>query len=376
MAIDSKKLFESLKKNDIGFFTGVPDSLLKDFCLCIDENVSSNNHIIAPNEGNAIALASGYYLATKKLPVVYMQNSGIGNAINPLLSLCDKEVYSIPIFLIIGWRGEPGIKDEPQHIKQGRIQLNLMKTLEIPFRIISSNDSEFIEKVDFLAKKAFNDNQPVALIVKKNTFKKFSKLKTTLNEDLLTREEALEVILKGLDDSSAVISTTGKTSREIFEIREKFNQSHKRDFLTVGSMGHCSSIALGIALQKSQKKVVCIDGDGAMLMHLGILTSIANSKITNFFHIVLNNEAHESVGGQETSAKKINLSDLVKNLNQEKTFYIKTKSELNKLLKKFNEEGGNYFIECKIKMGSRSNLGRPSKTPIENKESFMDFLND
>ena len=282
MAIKPTDFYDQLASHGVEFFTGVPDSLLKEFCLCIDDRISNDKHIIAANEGNAVALASGYYLAQESIPLVYMQNSGLGNAVNPLLSLCDPDVYSIPLLVMIGWRGEPGVKDEPQHVTQGRVQIELLEALGLPYEIISKDDDQFSNKISNVIEIARNENKPVVLLIKKGTFEKYKNEIVQPDDQRMNREEALEIILENLDDNSIIVSTTGKTSREIFEIREKRGQTHEQDFLTVGSMGHCSSIALGIALAKPHREVVCIDGDGAMLMHLGSLTSIASMKPKNF----------------------------------------------------------------------------------------------
>ena len=306
----------------------MPDSLLKELCLCIDQKTSKENHIITANEGNAIAIASGSFLASNSIPLVYMQNSGLGNAVNPLLSLCDSQVYSIPMLLLIGWRGEPGVKDEPQHIKQGRIQTDLLNTLGIPYIILSKNEKTFKSKVSDILKIANNESKPVAILVKKNTFEKFDS-KSALESDSLelSREEALEIILNQIDNKSIIVSTTGKTSREIFEIRKKNNQLHYQDFLTVGSMGHCTSIGLGIALEKKKnEKVFVIDGDGALLMHMGSLTNVVSIKPKNFFHILINNKVHESVGGQSTAAKNIDLSNVIKGIGYPHQFLALSKN--------------------------------------------------
>ena len=374
MPIKPFDFYDQLTKNGIEFYTGVPDSLLKEFCLCVDKNTRDGKHIITANEGNAIALAAGYYLATKSVPLVYMQNSGLGNAINPLLSLCDSDVYSIPMILLVGWRGEPGVKDEPQHLKQGKVQLSMLNSLEIPYEIISKKDTEFEKKISKSYKIALNQSKPVVILIKKGTFEK-SKNDNYPDSLGISREEALEIILDNLDKNAIVVSTTGKTSREIFEIREKNNQSHERDFLTVGSMGHCSSIALGIALARPDRKVFCIDGDGSMLMHMGTLTSISSLKPKNFFHILMNNEVHESVGGQSTAAKDINLSAIIKSMGVSKVFRVKKISELKENLLEFSHDVGPSFIEINIKAGSRDDLGRPTIEPVNNKTSFMNFLN-
>ena len=374
MAIKPTDFFDQLTGHGVEFFTGVPDSLLKEFCLCVDDRMPSKRHIIAANEGNAVALAAGYHLASKSLPLVYMQNSGLGNAVNPLLSLCDPDVYSIPMLVMIGWRGEPGITDEPQHVKQGKIQLELLDTMDIPYEIVSNHDDQFKEKISRLVDTAKNNKRPVVLLVKKGTFEKYDKNFQKMDDQRMLREEALEIILNNLEGNAIVVSTTGKTSREIFEIREKRNESHQQDFLTVGSIGHCSSIALGIALAKSDRKVVCIDGDGALLMHLGSLTSIASLKPKNFRHILMNNEVHESVGGQDTAAKNVNLSAIVKSMESSKMFKAETPEELKETIIEFIADIGPAFLEVKIRPGSRDDLGRPTIKPVDNKDNFMTFL--
>jgi len=374
MAIKPTDFYDQLASHGVDFFTGVPDSLLKEFCLCIDDRIYRDKHIITANEGNAVALATGYYLAQKSLPLVFMQNSGLGNAVNPLLSLCDPDVYSIPMLVMIGWRGEPGVKDEPQHAKQGKVQLKLLESMDIPYKIISKDDDQFVMKISSAVETAKNESRPAVLLIKKGTFEKYSKGIQKFDDQRMKREETLEIVLENLDDNAIVVSTTGKTSREIFEIREKRGQSHQQDFLTVGSMGHCSSIALGIALSKPDREVVCIDGDGAMLMHLGSLTSIASLKPKNFRHILMNNEVHESVGGQDTAAKNIDLSAIVGAMGPSKMFKAETTAELKTNITDFMTCVGPSFLEVKIRPGSREDLGRPTIKPVNNKENFMGFL--
>lgn len=374
MAINPKNLLTELINQDITFFTGVPDSLLKEFCFCIDSQFDENQHIITANEGNAIALAAGHHLSMGKIPLVYMQNSGLGNAINPLLSLCDPDVYSIPLVLMIGWRGEPDVKDEPQHVKQGKIQLELLNALGIPYEILSEEDENFKLKISNIINQAQKENRPVALVVKKNTFSKFSQKIIHKNNWNLSREVALEKVLLKLPKNAIIVSTTGKTSREIFEIRERNNQLHHQDFLTVGSMGHCSSIALGIAISNSKNKVFCIDGDGAMLMHLGALTCVASLKPINFYHILLNNEAHESVGGQKTVASKIDLATIVSSSGYNGIFKAQSIEELETQIENFLNNSGPSLLDIKIKLGSREDLGRPTISPSKNKTDFMEYI--
>ena len=374
MAMRPIDFYSELIKKEVNFFSGVPDSLLKDFCLCIDENSNALNHIITANEGNAIALATGYHLATNKVPLVYMQNSGLGNAINPLISLCDPKVYSIPMLVMVGWRGEPGVKDEPQHKKQGSTQLKFLESIDCPYFIFSNNENEMQNKISQAIKHTVKEKRPVVLLMKKKSFEKYKKNKGDSPYPSFSRERALKIIINSIDNDSIIVSTTGKTSREIFEIRKQNQQSHDRDFLTVGSMGHCSSIALGIALAKPKRQVFCIDGDGAMLMHLGSLTTIANLKPNNFRHILLNNKVHESVGGQNTAAKNLNLSSIVSSLNSYKMFFADNAEQLISNFKNFNSTNGPAFFEIEIQPGSREDLGRPTIKPKQNKINFMKFL--
>ncbi len=374
MGIKPLQFFRLLADNNINFFTGVPDSLLKQLCLCIDDNVSNDRHIIAANEGNAIALASGYHIATGKMALVYMQNSGLGNAINPLLSLADPEVYSIPMLLLIGWRGEPGVKDEPQHVKQGKVQLGLLDSINLPYDIISYDAADWKQKIIKGVEISISENRPYAIIVKKGTFEKYGVIEDKVETKLMTREKALKILLKYIPTDAVIVSTTGKTSREIFEIREKNNEPHFKDFLTVGSMGHCSSIALGIALAQPKRKVICIDGDGALLMHLGALATIAKNQPNNFYHILMNNYVHESVGGQKTAINSIDVQGIVRSANYKNIIGIDTYNELSKNITNFFKNIGPGFLEIKLKPGSRTNLGRPTIKPIDNKRNLIEFL--
>jgi len=374
MGIQPLQFFRLLADRKVNFFTGVPDSLLKQLCLCIAANVSSDKHIIAANEGNAIALATGYHLGTGKMALIYMQNSGLGNAINPLLSLADPEVYSIPMLILIGWRGEPGVNDEPQHIKQGKVQLDLLDSINLPYDIIFADDAKWKQKITKGIDVAISENRPYAIVVKKGTFEKYSVIETEVKSELMVREEALEILLKHIPNDAVIVSTTGKTSREIFEIREKNNEPHFKDFLTVGSMGHCSSIALGIALAQPERKVICIDGDGAFLMHMGSIAAIGKSQPKNLYHILMNNYVHESVGGQETAIDSIDVHKIVKSANYKNIIGIDTPENLSRYILGFLENDGPGFLEIRLKPGSRTELGRPTIKPIDNKYNLIEFL--
>tara|TARA_Y100000590_G_scaffold469246_1_gene655771 strand:+ start:2104 stop:3249 length:1146 start_codon:yes stop_codon:yes gene_type:complete len=371
MSISPKDFYNDLVHHDINFFTGVPDSLLKNFCGYVEDNVKRTHHIIAANEGNAIAIASGHYLATNKIPLVYMQNSGLGNAINPLLSLCDPDVYSIPMIILIGWRGEPGVKDEPQHVKQGKVQKELLDTLDIPYECISKDEKNINGKISKCVSLARNESRPVVILARKGTFEEYVIKNENNSNNTMSREDALNVIIENINQKSIMVSTTGKTSREIFEIREKRSQSHSKDFLTVGSMGHCSSIALGIALSRPEQEVVCIDGDGSLLMHLGSITALVDYKPKNLKYILINNNVHESVGGQRTVASELNIFSIISSISKNGCFVANTIDDLKTLLPEFMAKKELSFLEVNVYPGSRDDLGRPTIKPIENKANLM-----
>lgn len=364
----------ALKGQGVDFFTGVPDSLLKEFGAYVMDAIEPHKHIIAANEGGAIGLAAGYHLGTGRVPLVYMQNSGLGNTVNPLLSLADKEVYGIPMLLLIGWRGEPGVKDEPQHIKQGRVQLSMLDSMEIPYRIIDKNTANFGDVVAEMVKKAREISNPVALVVRAGTFGAYKMLRLPEPDLEMDREAAIITVLSSISKNDVVISTTGKASREVFEYRARNNEGHSKDFLTVGSMGHSVMIALGVAIAKPQKRVVCLDGDGAILMQLGALAITGTMAPNNFIHIVINNGAHDSVGGQPTAGFLIDFSKVAKACCYKNVAVVDSSDELKKTVETFASASGPGFIEVKVKKGGRDDLGRPTTTPAFNKMQLMEFL--
>lgn len=358
------------------FYTGVPDSQLKALCNCLMDTYGiSENHIIAANEGNCTALAAGYYLATGKIPVVYMQNSGIGNIVNPVASLLNDKVYGIPCIFIVGWRGEPGVHDEPQHIFQGEITVKLLENIGIHTFVISKDTTreELCNEIE--ANKALlNEGKSVAFVVRKGAIKYDNEVEYKNDNDML-REDIIRHITN-VSCEDVIVSTTGKASRELFEIREANGQSHKYDFLTVGSMGHSSSIAMGIAIQKPKSKVWCIDGDGAALMHLGSMAVVGANKPENMIHIVINNKAHETVGGMPTVAEKIDFIKIAEGCGYPNCTRVNNFEDLDNALKKAKSANELSFIEIACSIGSRDNLGRPTTTAKENKESFMAYLKE
>ena len=360
------------------FYTGVPDSQLKALCdyLMNTVGIDGQHHIIAANEGNATALAAGYHLATGKVPVVYMQNSGEGNIINPLASLTNDNVYAIPCVFIIGWRGEPGVYDEPQHIFQGRVTCKLLENMGVEYFIIGKDTTEDEVKK---AMEGFRENLSqgidVAFVVRKGGLSYDEKVEYKNGNDSMVREDIIRHIIKVSADDP-VISTTGKASRELFEIREADGTGHEKDFLTVGSMGHASSIALGVALNKPEKKVWCIDGDGAVLMHMGALAVIGSLRPKNLIHVVINNGAHETVGGMPTVAGTTDLPSIAKACGYSYAAFVNDFTNLDTELISAKERNDLTLIEIKCALGSRSDLGRPTIPAIDNKNYFMRFIRD
>ena len=357
------------------FYTGVPDSQLKALCnyLMNTYGIDEKHHIIAANEGNCTALAAGYHLATGNVPVVYMQNSGEGNIINPVASLLNDKVYAIPCIFVIGWRGQPGIHDEPQHIYQGQITCDLLDLMDIEnFVIGEDTTSEELKTVMNDYNKVLDSGKSVAFVVRKNALT-YSEKVEYVNDNDMVREEIIEHIVN-VTGEDPIVSTTGKASRELFEIRESNNQSHKYDFLTVGSMGHTSSIALGVAINKPDEKIWCIDGDGSALMHLGSLGVVGNVKPKNLVHIVINNAAHETVGGMPTVASTMNLVNIAESCGYAYAVSVDNFDDLDTELEKAKTKDELCFIEVLCSIGARDDLGRPTTTAIENKENFMEFI--
>lgn len=357
------------------FYTGVPDSHLKALCnyLMNMYGIDKNHHIIAANEGNCTALAAGYYLATGKVPVVYMQNSGEGNIINPVASLLSDRVYAIPMIFIVGWRGEPGVHDEPQHIYQGEVTVKLLEDMDIRTFVISKETTdEDVSSAMELFRGVLAAGKSVAFVVRKGAVSYDGDIKYW-NNNMMVREDVIQHVVR-VSGEAPIVATTGKTSRELFEARVANGQSHKYDFLTVGSMGHSSSIALGVAFNKPYTKVWCIDGDGAVLMHMGSLAVIGANAPANMVHIVINNGAHETVGGMPTVASKIDLVAVARACGYPNAVSVDGFEALDAELEAAKERTELSFIEAKCSIGARNDLGRPTTTALENKRNFMKFL--
>jgi phosphonopyruvate decarboxylase len=375
--LSCEKLFDIFKKNNLLFFSGVPDSTFKDWMKFLaDEHGKRLTNIIACNECEAVAIAAGYNIATGKIGVVYMQNSGEGKAVNPLTSLCDSEIYSIPVLLMIGWRGEPGKEDEPQHKKMGRVMLPLLDTLEIPYKTLPDDIEEAEKVIAEMKKKVEKTKSPAVVIIKKGLFEKYEEKRKSEAKYEMTREDAIKTIVDNLDGSEAIISTTGKSSRELFEYREESGQGHSKDFLTVGSMGCSASIANSIALQKPGKQIFVFDGDGSVIMQMGSLATIGHYKPKNLYHIIFDNNAHESTGGQPTVSDTVNFEQIALACGYKAAKTAETKFDLEKTIKKMKSSEGPQMLIIKVNKGARKDLGRPTTTPIENKQAFMEFLTE
>ena len=363
-------LLNILKKNKIDFFTGVPDSILKTLSTKLQKN---KNHLIASNEGSAISIATGYHLSSKKIPCVYMQNSGLGNAINPLLSIAHKKVYSIPMLLIIGWRGSPGSKDEPQHEVTGKITRKLLKTLDIDFCVVdNARDFKLLNKLIIKSRK---NSKPIACLIKNNSLKLKSKPKDQVdNKRSLFRYDIIKKLIQLIDKNTYIISTTGYTSRELNQLRKLENLKKGKDFYMIGGMGHSASVSLGFSLFKKKEKILCLDGDGSMLMHMGSLATVGVYGRNNFKHILFNNNSHESVGGQKTNSEKINFKNLSSSIGYKKYMCIDNKINLERKIIKFLRSRGPTFLEIKTKIGTLKNLKRPTNF-LDIKKKFMNDKN-
>ena len=358
------------------FYTGVPDSQLKALCnyLMFTYGIDPHHHIIAANEGNCTALAAGYHLATGKVPVVYMQNSGEGNIINPVASLLNDKVYAIPVVFIVGWRGEPGIHDEPQHIYQGEVTVKLLEDMDIqPFIIGKETTDEEVKAAMEEFRDILATGKDVAFVIRKGALTDAPEVEYK-NENHMIREEIIQHIVKASGEDP-IISTTGKASRELFETRVANGQSHKYDFLTVGSMGHSSSIALGVAINKPKQRIWCVDGDGAVLMHMGSMAVLGSNKPKNLIHVVINNGAHETVGGMPTVAGNIDLVKIALACGYPNAVCVDNFDDLDKELEAAKSRNELCLIEVKCSIGARENLGRPTTTALENKQRFMEYIN-
>lgn len=364
---------EKLQKEGVEFYAGVPDSLLKNVCAYITDHFDERHNIIAANEGGAVALAAGYHLATGKVGCVYMQNSGEGNAVNPLASLTDREVYHIPLLLLIGWRGRPGVHDEPQHVKQGKVTTGLLNVMGINYEVLSKEEDKAAVQIDKAMRSIRETGEAYALVVEKDTFDSYTLQNDKKCEYVMSREEAIQTVAANIPDNAVIVSTTGMISRELFEYRTAMNQGHERDFLTVGSMGHASQIALGIALQHPKRKVYCFDGDGASIMHMGNMAIVGSKHPENYVHVIFNNGAHDSVGGQPTVGHEIDLVEIARAMHYDEAVRVVTSEQLKEALGN-GLTGGTKLIEVRVKKGNRKDLGRPTTTPIQNKEALMEFL--
>lgn len=374
--IDPARFVDHCTNVGIELFAGVPDSLLKSFNAQLMHTLPREQHVITANEGAAVGLALGHHLRTGRPGLVYLQNSGFGNVINPLLSLADPDVYGIPMVLVVGWRGQPGVTDEPQHVKQGRIQEQLIDALELPWAVLPGDDRDAEACLRRAVDVALERSCPYVLLVPKGTFAEPPDGAAAAGygpsaEETATREEALEALIDALGPGTVNISTTGMLSRELFELRAAADDVGSLDFLTVGGMGHASSIAFGVAMGEPEREVWCLDGDGALLMHLGVLPVIADHAPANLFHVVFNNGVHDSVGGQPTSISQVRVAEAARALGYGWAASTSDPGELPELVTRMRHAGGPCLLEIRVRPGSRPGLGRPTRTPRESKAAFM-----
>ena len=369
--IEPAAFYEALHRNGLVFFTGVPDSLLKHLCAYITDRVPPQDHVINANEGSAVALAAGYHLATGRTPVVYLQNSGTGNMINPLLSLADPAVYAIPMLFIIGWRGEPGIPDEPQHVTQGKVMTELLDAIGLEHDVIDAATIDYAEVIGQACERMRSTQRSHALLIRKDTFASYEPRKREEPGSQLTRPQAIELVLESVEPRDVVVSTTGLTSREVYAHRERRKAGHHQDFLTVGSMGHCSQIALGVAQHQPSRQVICLDGDGAVIMHMGSLAIIGAQRPANLRHVVINNGAHDSVGGQPTAARHVDLSAVAVACGYARAESVSSRDAAIEALDRMRAQPGPSMLEIRVASTPHTEAGRPTTTPLDNKLAFM-----
>jgi phosphonopyruvate decarboxylase len=375
--IDPNDFIRGMEASGVRFVTGVPDSLLKDVCAAISNHFVGQQHIVATNEGSAVSMAMGHYLATGKPGLVYLQNSGLGNTINPIASLATPEVFGIPMILMIGWRGEISVDgaqltDEPQHIMQGQVTLKQLELLRIPYILIDAQTRSIVDELRKCHCLATGRHGPAALVIRRNTFSHHRFEVTQQRLLSLTREQAISIILDYLPADAAIIATTGMLSRELFSLRKLSNDGHHRDFLTVGGMGHANQIAAGIAMARPEKQVICLDGDGAALMHLGGIAISADC--SNLLHILINNESHDSVGGQPTKGNVLQFTKIAKALSYRHVARALSAIDLKRELTSLIGRDGSRFLEICCRRGARDNVARPDHSPAQNKDDFMRFI--
>lgn len=364
---------DRLNESGINFFAGVPDSLLKEFCACVSHNYGSDSHMITSNEGAAIGLGIGYYLGTGNVPMIYLQNSGLGNIINPVLSLASEKVYGIPMLIMVGWRGEPGVKDEPQHVHQGKVMIGSLEEMNLPYVVLSLDEKKAVEQTQNALSLARDKMSPVIIVVRKNSFEDFPEEKPQCDLEL-SREDAIITVAKMLPEKSVVVCTTGMPSRELFEYRANNNQGHYRDFLSVGGMGHASQIALGLCMAQPKRPTYCFDGDGATLMHMGSLAIIGQSSAVNFTHVVFNNGVHDSVGGQPTVGFGVDFCGIAKACGYVSAVEVHSYEDIIRAFNYASEHDGPHFIDIHVRPGNRLGIGRPTTTPKQNKNAIMKYL--
>jgi phosphonopyruvate decarboxylase len=368
--LDPKEFYEALARADVTFYAGVPDSLLKDFCAYVTDATPPERNVITANEGGAVALAMGHWLATGQLGLVYLQNSGLGNTVNPLTSLADPAVYGVPMLLLVGWRGSPGEKDEPQHARMGLVTRETLAAIGVAHTVLPGDPAAAEAAIAAAVADAKDREAPHALVVKKGTFGEYKLKNRSADAYPMTREQAIVRVVERLGEGALVVSTTGMPSRELFETREARKESHETDLLTVGGMGHASQIALGVALQRPERPVWCLDGDGAVIMHMGGLATIAQLAPKNFKHVVLNNGAHDSVGGQPTVAFAIDVPAIARACGYPTAIRATTEEELDAGLAALAAAEGPALLEVRVRKGARKDLGRPTMSPQELKRAF------
>lgn len=366
--------YNQMTERGFDFFTGLPDSLLTDLIQCISEKHDPRKYVIGANEGTSMGLATGWHLATKKYPVLIMQNSGLGNIVNPFLSLVDPRVYKIPMLLLLAWRGEPGKKDEPQHKVQGEVMTSLLSDLGITYEVLPDFEEGSASALDLAKSHLQNKGSPFAFLIRRSTFLPYKRKEDVPSKYELSREEALDFLVDHIGKFDAIISGAGLTSRELLEFRDSRGPVLGQDFYCLGAKGHASSIAMGVALAKPSKMVYILDGDGSFFMHMGAAPQIGARKLSNLRHIIFNNHVHESAGGMPSAGDCIDFVKLAQGSGYTYAGSASTKQEIKQHLDNMKNLNGSGLLEIKIRSFTRKDLKQLRVDPKDNKDQFMKFL--
>jgi phosphonopyruvate decarboxylase len=366
-------LVDVLVSCGVRFATGVPDSLLAPLCDQVDDR-RSIQHIIAASEGSALALGGGHYLATGQRPLIYMQNSGLPNAINPYLSMCHPSAYAIPSIWVIGWRGEPGVPDEPQHRAIGAATEGLLALLNVPVFMLRSGDADELDRLE--AWMQDREQGTVAVLVSARAVDADRRAPRRLEARPLKRREVLEHLVTGLDEEDTIFAGIGHVGRELLAVRGGAPTEFAGDLLCVGGMGHASQFALGFALARPERRVWCLDGDGAFTMHMGACSWLTRHPEQRFIHVLFDNGVHASVGGQPVCGQAVDFGRIAGALGYQHIERVSTLPAAQAALDQARARRAPTFLWCMVDERSASGLPRPRLELAARRELFWSLHGD